>query len=340
MSHSRQSSHHMTAPNVLPTADPGHGTSQMLRTEISRFCLLWYLVLLIYQLKGCYVIQLINYVIAHSDRWEEQQWIQPSMQKCSNRNVDDYGLFRLKRRKNPEERCEQWSQSWSRIITTIKLFICERVSGQKYEMYGRDSVRTPRSVQEMIKRTMEWILLRTDNCSAGQEFPALTETDWSLLNDGGESPDPLPRGSWIRARRLRPVTLRSTWEYLPFTSLSQEGLLTITAYESLISHIRSMQISSSLIQSSEFRKQPFICFTKTRSVYKPVYVFVICHVPCRCKWRCSIQHKYCKFYMRGEDAYTSILPLLHAFGVSLKASFSSRPKCWPRITTHNSCRIL
>jgi len=68
MSHSRQSSHHKNAPNVLPTADLGHETSQMLRTEITRYCLLGYLVLLIYQLKGCYVIMLINCVIAHSDR--------------------------------------------------------------------------------------------------------------------------------------------------------------------------------------------------------------------------------------------------------------------------------
>jgi len=58
----------MNAPNVLFTADLGHGTSQMLRTEISRSCLLGCLVLLIYQMKGCYVIQLINCVIAHSDR--------------------------------------------------------------------------------------------------------------------------------------------------------------------------------------------------------------------------------------------------------------------------------
>jgi hypothetical protein len=36
-------------------------------------------------------------------------------------------------------------------------------------------------------RTMERIFLRTDNCSAGQEFPAFKETDWSLLNDEGES---------------------------------------------------------------------------------------------------------------------------------------------------------
>jgi len=106
LSHSRQSSHHMNAPNVLTTADLGHGTSKMLRTEISRSCLPGYLVLLLYQLKGCYVIQLINCVIAHSDRWEEQQWIQTTVQKCSNRNADHYGLFRLKRRKTPEERCE------------------------------------------------------------------------------------------------------------------------------------------------------------------------------------------------------------------------------------------
>jgi len=38
---------------------------------------------------------------------------------------------------------------------------------------------------------MERIFLITDNCSAGQEFPAFTETDWSLLNDG-ESYDPIP----------------------------------------------------------------------------------------------------------------------------------------------------
>jgi len=68
MSHSRQSSHHMNAPNVLPTADLGHGTSQMLRTEMCRSSLLGYLVLLIYQLKGCYVIQFIKCVITHSDR--------------------------------------------------------------------------------------------------------------------------------------------------------------------------------------------------------------------------------------------------------------------------------
>jgi hypothetical protein len=40
----------------------------MFRTEICRSCLLGDLVLLIYQLKGCYVIQLISCVIAHSDR--------------------------------------------------------------------------------------------------------------------------------------------------------------------------------------------------------------------------------------------------------------------------------
>jgi hypothetical protein len=42
---------------------------------------------LIHQLKSCYVIQLLRCVIAQSDRWEGQQWIQPCVQKCSNRNA-------------------------------------------------------------------------------------------------------------------------------------------------------------------------------------------------------------------------------------------------------------
>jgi hypothetical protein len=55
------------------------------------------------------------------------------VQKCTNRNADHYGLLRLKRRKIPEERREQWSQSLSRTITTIKFFTCERVRIKKYE---------------------------------------------------------------------------------------------------------------------------------------------------------------------------------------------------------------
>jgi len=76
----------MNARNFLPKADLDHGdkpflsagvfsfinldhgTSQILRTEISRSHQLGYLVLLICQLKGSYVILLMSSIIAHSDR--------------------------------------------------------------------------------------------------------------------------------------------------------------------------------------------------------------------------------------------------------------------------------
>lgn len=64
----RLSSHQINAPNVLLEGDLVHGIWQMFRTEISRSCLLGYLVLIIYQMSDCYVIQLISCVITRSDR--------------------------------------------------------------------------------------------------------------------------------------------------------------------------------------------------------------------------------------------------------------------------------